>query len=88
MVVLVFGSGKVLAYESAESSEIESVRGSENVMEEGCVRLMIFLILSCKPFSCRRGVRCCIVPLIESRDFSIVLSIFPKESMWLLKVRY
>ena len=78
----------MLAYESAELSERESARGSENVTEGGCVRLVILLILSCKPFSCRRGVRCCIVPLIESWDFSIVLSIFPKESMWSLKVRY
>ena len=78
----------MLAYESAESSEIESVRGSENVMEDGCVWLVIDLILSCKPFSCRRGVRCCIVPLIESQDFSIVLSIFPRELMWSLKVQY
>ena len=78
----------MLAYESAELSEIELVRGSENVTEGGCVWLVIDLILSCKPFLCRRGVRCCMVPLIESRDFSIVLSIFPRESMWLLKVQY
>ena len=32
-----FGSGKVLAYESAELSEIESARGSENITEDGCV---------------------------------------------------
>ena len=72
----------MLAYESVESSEMESASGSENVTEGDCVWLVMDLILSCKPFSCKRGVRCCIVPLIESQDFSIVLSIFPRELKW------
>ena len=67
---------------------MESASSSENVTEGDCVWLVMDLILSCKPFLCKRGVRCFIVPLIESQDFSIVLSIFPRESMWSLKVRY
>ena len=65
-----------------------SNEGKELVLVYIGIWLVMDQILSCSPFLCRRGVRCCIVPLTELQDFSIVLSIFPKELMWSLKVQY